>query len=82
MLDGLTLFDGHLLCLLSDDDLTAHEFANVVRGGPGWKRIGAHGSAQRVWIKDADHTLTRRQNRDRARELILDWLAASFGRQI
>lgn len=69
-------FQGHVLLILSGQDLTADEFRDVVAGSPQWQRMLNRPAVQRLDISMANHTFSRREWRDRVSEGTALWLRA------
>lgn len=74
MLAGLGRFRGPVLVLLSSDDLTAREFEGHVAAHPDWARHIAEARVQRVDLRDADHTFSRRAGREAAQRATQEWI--------
>lgn len=69
-------FDGHILLVLSGDDLTAREFLDATNSEPAWAGALEHRGLQRHDLPDADHTFTASPWRQRVDEIITAWLKA------
>ncbi len=55
---ALSAYRGRILCLLSQHDLVAQEFAALVRSSRRWKQLMAAGDIQQESLVNADHTLS------------------------
>ncbi len=74
MLRGLASFQGRVLFLLSERDLTAQEFRDLCRASGDWSAlIRRPGVAVRA-CAGADHTFSSAAARDAATAAALDWL--------
>ncbi len=60
MADAMDAFDGQVLVLLSGDDLTAREFADMAQASPRWRRLLGEPRVTRREIAGADHTFSTR----------------------
>jgi exosortase A-associated hydrolase 1 len=58
MLIGLTLFTGHCHFILSDNDLTAHEFKLLIKHDKVWGKAISEGKIGLKEIEFADHTFS------------------------
>lgn len=76
MANGLAIFSGPILLVLSGHDLTAAQYASVVAASPRWRVLLASGQAARVDMPDADHTFSSRNLRDALAAQIVAWLQA------
>lgn len=76
MLDGLQRFSGPVLFILSGDDLTAREFADLAAQSPAWRRTMASPRIQCQTLPGADHTFSSRPSRTAATERVLKWIHA------
>ena len=75
MAGGLASFTGPVLFIVSGQDLTAREFADTVGRSPVWRKLLAAGRVERHELPEADHTFTRRCDRDDVARITLAWLA-------
>lgn len=75
---GFAQFEGPVLLLLSERDLTAREFEDLCAADRAWSRLIARSSVTRWPVSDADHTFSTRRSRDAVAERILEWLRASL----
>ena len=76
MAQGLRVFSGPVLLILSGRDITAKEFLEFTAADPHWdgllhgKRIIRHD------LLESDHTFSTRQWRDQVATLTIDWIAS------
>lgn len=75
MLASLRRFPGRVLILLSTEDLTAHEFSDLLSGSRDWRALTADARFRTFNLPGADHTFSRREWRERANGVIRGWLA-------
>lgn len=80
MAAGWKRFSGRILLILSDNDLTAKEFLDVVAVDPAWQGALSTSHMQRQNLLGADHTLSASSSRTQAEALTLEWLKAGFSR--
>ncbi|MGM9514266.1 hydrolase 1, exosortase A system-associated [Roseateles sp. DB2] len=73
MREGLTRFEGRVLCLLSGADLTAQEFVETLRE-PAWAALGSRPGFSLQWLDGADHTFSDPEHRAAALNLSAQWL--------
>jgi len=76
MLRGLTGFDGRVLLILSGNDLTAKEFADLLGARPEWRRWARRKGITRHDLAEADHTFSSAQWRDQVADWTGAWLDA------
>lgn len=76
MVRDLGRFQGHVLLVLSGQDLTADEFRDVVAASPHWERMLNRPTTSRLDIPEANHTFSRREWRDRISANTVHWLRA------
>lgn len=74
MADGLRSFDGPVLVVLSEDDLTAREFVEYTNGSPTWQGLLDRDHVERLQIAGADHTFSTTGERREAETRLIDWL--------
>lgn len=74
MFQGLERFQGKVLLILSGNDLTAHEFSDLVKGSPKWKKLLASPRFSRFSLLEANHTFSRREWRDQIARRTREWL--------
>lgn len=75
MVRGLAGFSGQTLLLLSENDLTAREFADHAAQSAEWRRLLDGPSVKRVDLADSDHTFSRRIWRECIETATAEWLA-------
>lgn len=73
MAAGLEAFDGHVLFLLSDHDLTASEFRDAAHGRR-WRGVMNRTRTRRFVVHGADHTFSRPGTLERALAEVKAWL--------
>ena len=74
MLDGLSRFEGRLLFIISEPDMTAREFLDMVQGSRQWQRLLAGANVAQRRLPDADHTFSRRVWREQVAAWTADWV--------
>lgn len=74
MLAGLQRFNGRVLLVLSGNDLTAMEFADLIKGSPAWQAALAARGTVRHDLAGANHTFSQRRWRDQLAAWTKDWL--------
>lgn len=74
MLDGLSRFHGRVLIILSGDDLTAQEFADVQQSSAKWREFSGGANVRQAKVEHANHTFSSARWRDQATHLCLHWL--------
>lgn len=82
MVNGFAAFGGHLLLLLSGDDLTAKEFLDHCGSDARWRRLLSDARVQRVDFPGVDHTFSRNRWSDAMEQATVEWMsrfAASGG---
>ncbi|NND66867.1 MAG: hydrolase 1, exosortase A system-associated [Halioglobus sp.] len=75
MRKGLTAFQGPALVLLSEDDLTAQEFAALVARDAKWREVLARPGFETCEVAGMDHTFSRPGGQEQLQERVADWLA-------
>lgn len=75
MLSGWNGFQHAILLLLSGEDYTAKEFTEYVAGEASWAEALSKPRLQRRELAGADHTFSRPEDRRKAEDLTLGWLA-------
>lgn len=73
---GFQRFEGHVLVILSGDDLTAAEFRDVVTGSRLWRRLMRRPTVSLRELPDANHTFARRDWRDQVSALTAEWIGS------
>jgi exosortase A-associated hydrolase 1 len=71
---SLSQFEGHTLLILSENDLTAQECAQMISGSVAWATLMRQGRIARLLLRGADHTFSRRHWRDQVADWTRDWL--------
>ncbi len=74
MLASLSRFEGRLLFIISEPDLTAREFLDMAQGSRKWQRLLAGPKVSQQRLPDADHTFSRRVWRDQVATWTADWV--------
>lgn len=74
MLYGVNAFKGHLLFILSGDDLTASEFKDTLSGSRPWRRSLQAARVTRRDLPGANHTFSRREWRDQVTSWTQEWV--------
>jgi exosortase A-associated hydrolase 1 len=74
MFDGYNRFNGPVLLILSGNDLTAKEFADLAAADERWSALLQERRTRHLELPDANHTFSTRQWRDRVAGQTLDWL--------
>ena len=67
-------FEGHVLLVLSGNDLTAQEFADAFGAGGAWAAPLRHPRFTRCELDRADHTFSTSEWRGRVAEATIQWL--------
>lgn len=73
---GLQQFQGHVLLILSGNDLTAKEFLDCSRSSREWSRLLDDPRVQILHMPDANHTFARQEWRDEVADKTKDWLGS------
>lgn len=76
MHSGIERFPGRILLLLSGDDITAQEFADLVQRSPAWRRLMKAPRVTRRELPLANHTFARREWRDQVAQWTIEWVAS------
>lgn len=74
MLTGLIDFRRPVLALISDRDLTAQEFMDLLTTEPNWRVTLSSPNLTITRLPDSDHTFSTRASLDRATEICIAWL--------
>ena len=74
MADALDRFTGRILLVLSDRDLTAARYAEVVHGSSRWRALLRGGKAVRIVASAADHTFSGRASHAALVSDIIGWM--------
>lgn len=78
MRDGFLSSDVPILIVISDRDVTAGEFTNLVERDRGWKQGMLRPSIQMTRFKQADHTFSRSTDLNELVEKCARWIAANI----
>lgn len=74
MFEGLKLFEGNTLFLLSGNDLVAREFIELARQDKRWKKILSSPKISIEQISEANHTFSSRVWRDQVGKWSANWI--------
>jgi exosortase A-associated hydrolase 1 len=74
MLEGFKRFRGHRLIILSQQDMTALEFAGLIVSDKHWRVAVAESKVETCEIEGADHTFSRRIWEEEVATLTADWV--------
>ena len=77
MMDGLRVFDGPILLLLSERDLTAKEFTDFCSDNVSWANAIAKQSVRTEILPDTDHTFSGQNGQRLADRFCVEWLASA-----
>ena len=69
-----------VLILISDRDLTAREFGDLVRDSREWGELMARPNVEQSTVRDADHTFSGREALEQATRIAQDWLTTAMRR--
>lgn len=72
--DGLVRFSGHVLILLSENDLTAQEFMALGQSTSSWRSLMRSPRVQQFELQGANHTFARSDWREQVINITLRWL--------
>jgi uncharacterized protein len=75
---GLETFQGPVLLMLSDNDLTAREFVEHSQSDAAWQRALAQRPPQRVALAGADHTCSQPAAQLASEAATVQWLGQAF----
>ena len=73
ILEGLVHFKGRMLIILSGDDLTAREFADLQKSTAAWRELSSASRVQQMELDGANHTFSRRDWRAQVAQLCATW---------
>ena len=79
MAQGWQTFNGPILLLLSERDLTAQEFVEQAHTSPQWRQCLQKNTVSRHTIAQADHTCAQPQAHQAIAQHTQDWLRTAFG---
>lgn len=74
MAEGLRLFPGKVLLILSGNDYTAKEFLEFADANADWRALLSSATTCRADIRDADHTFSSRAQRSLVESETVKWL--------
>ncbi|MFZ6843229.1 hydrolase 1, exosortase A system-associated [Undibacterium sp. RuTC16W] len=74
ILTAMQQFTGKTLIILSENDLTAREFADVLHGSKQWKNLSISPQFRVHELKNANHTFSQRVWRDQVASWTDEWL--------
>ncbi|MES2537885.1 MAG: hydrolase 1, exosortase A system-associated [Pseudomonadota bacterium] len=74
--DGFRRFQGKVLLILSGNDLTAQEFAELVKGSQDWQTQLRSSRVQRRDLPEANHTFSQRGWRDQVSSWTREWITS------
>jgi uncharacterized protein len=78
MRKGLSRFDGQVLLIISENDLTASEFMDLAKGSKAWAVLLREPKLRHIQIAGADHTFSTEGTLDFALASIRSWLQLTF----
>ncbi len=76
IVESLSLFKGPILIVLSGDDLTAREFADLQKTSTPWRRLASQARVQQADMAGANHTFSRRDWREQVEQLSATWVTS------
>jgi exosortase A-associated hydrolase 1 len=76
MFEGLEKFKGHVLIVMSGNDLTAKEFLDLVGSSRKWKKLLSASRVQRRDLAEANHTFAQRDWRNQVASWTNDWIGS------
>jgi exosortase A-associated hydrolase 1 len=79
MLAGLRAFEGPVLFMLSERDLTARQFQDLIEGDDAWRQATNRTSVSVRALPGADHTFSSRDALDAATRTCIAWLGEALG---
>jgi len=71
MLAGLKQFDGKVLIIIAENDLTGQEFCALVAKNKQWRSIMARNTTEIITVESANHTFAQRQWKETINKLSL-----------
>lgn len=78
MAAGWLGFDGPILLITGDRDVTGNEFLTLMGKHPAWRRAGQHPQLTRVTLAESDHTFSSQPAQAALLQQLQTWLQASF----
>ena len=76
MILELSRFDGRILTILSENDITADEFRQFVKGDRNWQKVLDNPRNSMHQVAHSNHTFSSAEWRREVEELTLDWILA------
>lgn len=76
MAQNLARFRGHVLVILSGNDLTANEFRQVCQSDPQWRRLLRSSYVTERSLAPANHTFSKAEWRDQVAQWTAEWMRA------
>lgn len=76
MAQSLARFRGHVLVILSGNDLTANEFRQVCQRDPQWRRLLRSSHVTERSLAPANHTFSKAEWRDQVARWTAEWMRA------
>ena len=80
MREGFASFDGAILTLISGNDSTGNEFADLLKKDARWRAATRRARIELLTVGGADHTMSIRSHLDSACEECLGWLDRVYRR--
>ncbi|MET3115800.1 exosortase A-associated hydrolase 1 [Undibacterium sp. GrIS 1.8] len=74
MLSGLQRFKGKTCIILSENDLTAQEFSDLVSSSADWKKLLTSPRLKQLTLAGANHTFSQRKWREQVASWTTEWL--------
>lgn len=74
MLAGFSTFNGKILVVLSEDDLTAKEFEALSGSDPAWRRSMSRSTVRVCHIPESDHTFSTLSAKESLQRTVREWL--------
>jgi exosortase A-associated hydrolase 1 len=79
MANGLELFEGRVLLIMSEQDLTARKFDEFTRSSKRWRRLMRSSAIERRDLRGSDHTFSQPQWREQVIDWMTDWVNTLAG---
>lgn len=76
MYEGLRRFDGHVMLVLSGDDMTAQEFSELISTSRKWRQLIKKRRIFRRHLAAANHTFSRQAWREQVANWTTEWLSS------
>ena len=74
MADGLELFEGRVLLIMSEKDLTARKFDDFTQSSKRWRRLLTSSAIERRDLRGSDHTFSQPKWREQVIDWMTDWV--------